>query len=197
MATPENNQIKNQQIIQAFIGHLNQARLDQSSSKVNSNTTSEFSSNLSIDPRLQSLLYFNSLSPQNQLLYAQLLGISNVILTAPQRIAQLVALQSFFQNAHPNVNNMYFHNTINTLNNINLNLTNCAHPASDNSLNDLRYFNENTLNSQNKTNLKEYKTVSNESAKGLNLDSSLFSDISESDHQQKYLKKDICVRGII
>jgi hypothetical protein len=194
MATQENNQIKNQQLMQAVISYLSQFRADQPAAKLTPMTNIESSSQINVDPRIQNLLYLSSLYPQIQLLYAQLTGYSNNSMMPNQRLAQLVAMQSIFQNAQPTVNNMYFHNTFNQLNNINLNLSNCAHSGTQ--FQELRTSNEPSSNSQG--NLKmEKKVISNEPKNDLNVDSSLFSNLSESEENQKYSKKENIIKGIL
>lgn len=190
MATQENNQINNQQWMQLILGYLSQIRGDHSATNLppmNNFESQSSQSQSNIDPSIQNLLYFLALSPQSQLLYAQLAGFSNNFIMPNQRIAQLVALQNILQNLQPTVNNMYFHNTTNQLNNINLNLSNCAHSgtqlqASPKTKNEPSSTSQGNLKSEKLANLADIKKVSN---------------VEERVEKQKYSKKENIIKGNI
>lgn len=190
MATQENNQINNQQWMQLILGFLSQLRGDHPATNLppmNNFESQSSQSQSNIDPSIQNLLYFLALSPQSQLLYAQLAGLSNNFMMPNQRIAQLVTLQNILQNLQPTVNNMYFHNTTNQLNNINLNLSNCAHSgtqlqASPKTVNEPSSTCQGNLKSEKLKNLADIKKVSNG---------------EEGVEKQKYSKKENIIKGNI
>lgn len=192
MATLENNQIKNPQIIQALMSLISRARSDQMSMHSTPIVAQESQLLGNFDPRLQSLLYLLSLQPPSQAVYTQLSGLSNAMMMAPQRLTQLMALQGLLQNSRVNANNLYYLTSINQVNNINLNLTNCAHKMVENPINESKTTSASASVTQTNPSLEAIKKeIPQEPA----FDSSLFSDISELEFQEKYPKKENLVKG--
>jgi hypothetical protein len=194
MASLENNQIKNPQIIQALMSLISRARSDQTSMHSTPIVSQESQLLGNFDPRLQSLLYLLSLQPPSQAVYTQLLGLSNAMMMAPQRMAQLMALQGLLQNSQVNANNLYYLSSINQVNNINLNLTNCAHKIVGNPINESKTTSASASVTQ--TNPPR-DAIKKEKPLEPAFDSSLFSDISEIEFQEKYPKKENLVKGIL
>ena len=192
MASLENNQIKNPQMIQALVSLISRARSDQTSMHSTPIVAQESQLLGNFDPRLQSLLYLLSLQPPSQAVYTQLLGLSNAMMMAPQRMAQLMALRGLLQNSEVNANNLYYLSSINQVNNINLNLTNCAHQMIENPMNDSKTTSASASVTQ--TNPSR-ETIKKEMPLEPAFDSSLFSDLSELEFQEKYPKKENLIKG--